>query len=47
MSTLRKDSGQMKVKTRYLKAAVARNEGNFPYNKNQLTGIDRNTSGHL
>lgn len=31
MSTLRKDSGQMKVKTQYLKAVKARNEGNHPY----------------
>lgn len=31
MATLRKDSGQMKVKTRYLKAVEARKEGNCPY----------------
>lgn len=31
MSTLRKDSGQIKVKTHYLKAVKAKNEGNCPY----------------
>ena len=31
MSTLRKDSGQTKVKIRYLKAVEASNERNYPY----------------